>query len=263
MEKNLWNLLWQEAWTLESCLLLSLFFRFVKGSFRFLGKLHRKYRVSDYIPSTHPSFPHTQFHLLTFLLVWTLLQLVNILSKLFLIALQRCVVFCSKSTCINHRYPQGPSLLNLRPPPTPGHPAGYAVLSRSLVSDSATPWAVCSSPGSSVHADSPGKNTEVGFQALLQGSSPPRVRTRIFPPQVSNLGLPRCRWVLYSLSHQGGPTPLDCQRAPGWAPCVIRTSPAAVLHVVMWMFQCYSLSWSHRLLPLLVFISVSLLLPYK
>ena len=51
----------------------------------------------------------------------------------------------------------------------------------------------CSSPGSSVHGDSPGKNTGVGCHALLQ---------RIFPPQGSNPGLPHCRWILYCLSHE-------------------------------------------------------------
>ena len=51
----------------------------------------------------------------------------------------------------------------------------------------------CSPPGSSVHGDSPGKNTEVGCHALLQG---------IFPTQGSNPGLPHCRWTLYHLSHQ-------------------------------------------------------------
>ena len=38
----------------------------------------------------------------------------------------------------------------------------------------------CSPPGSSVHGDSPGKNTGVGCHALLQG---------IFPTQGSNPGL--------------------------------------------------------------------------
>ena len=52
----------------------------------------------------------------------------------------------------------------------------------------------CSPPGSSVHGDSPGKNTGVGCHALLQG---------IFPTQGSNLGLLHCRWMLYGLSHQG------------------------------------------------------------
>ena len=49
----------------------------------------------------------------------------------------------------------------------------------------------CSPPGSSVHGDSPGKNTRVGCLALLQ---------RIFPPQGSNPGLPHCRQILYQLS---------------------------------------------------------------
>ena len=48
-------------------------------------------------------------------------------------------------------------------------------------------------PDSSVHGDSPGKNTGVGYHALLQG---------IFPSQGSNPGLPHCRWILYHLSQQ-------------------------------------------------------------
>ena len=52
----------------------------------------------------------------------------------------------------------------------------------------------CSLPGSSVHGDSPGKNTGMGCHALLQG---------IFPTQGLNSGLPNCRQILYHLSHQG------------------------------------------------------------
>ena len=37
----------------------------------------------------------------------------------------------------------------------------------------------CSPPGSSVHGDSPGKNTGVGCQALLQGSFPTQNWTRV------------------------------------------------------------------------------------
>jgi len=48
----------------------------------------------------------------------------------------------------------------------------------------------CSPPGSSVHGDSPGKNTGVGCHALLQ---------RIFPTQGSNPGLLHCRQILYHL----------------------------------------------------------------
>ena len=52
----------------------------------------------------------------------------------------------------------------------------------------------CSPPGSSVHGNSPGKDTGVGCHALLQA---------IFPTQRSNSGLLHCRWILYLLSHQG------------------------------------------------------------
>ena len=51
-----------------------------------------------------------------------------------------------------------------------------------------------SPPGSSVHRDSPSKNTGVGCQALLQG---------IFPTQGLNPGLSHCRQILHCLSHQG------------------------------------------------------------
>ena len=50
-----------------------------------------------------------------------------------------------------------------------------------------------SPPDSSVHGDSPGKNTGVGCQALLQS---------IFATQVLSPGLPNCRRILYHLSHQ-------------------------------------------------------------
>ena len=58
----------------------------------------------------------------------------------------------------------------------------------------------CCPPGSSVHGDSPGKNTGMGCLALLQG---------IFPTQGSNPGLPNFRWILYCLSHQGTPRILE------------------------------------------------------
>ena len=47
----------------------------------------------------------------------------------------------------------------------------------------------CSPPGSSVHGDSPGKNTGVGCHTLLQ---------EIFPTQGLNPGLTHCRWTLPS-----------------------------------------------------------------
>ena len=48
-------------------------------------------------------------------------------------------------------------------------------------------------PGSSVHGDSPSKNTGVGCHAPLQ---------RIPPTQGSNPGLPHCRQILYPVSHK-------------------------------------------------------------
>ena len=54
----------------------------------------------------------------------------------------------------------------------------------------------CSPPSSSIHADSPGKNTGVGCHALLQGIS---------STQGWNPGLPHGRQILYQLSHQGSP----------------------------------------------------------
>ena len=58
-----------------------------------------------------------------------------------------------------------------------------------------------SPPGSSVRADSPGKNTGVGCHALLQG---------IFPTQGLNPHLLHCRWILYCLRCQVSPLPNSC-----------------------------------------------------
>ena len=58
----------------------------------------------------------------------------------------------------------------------------------------------CSPPGSSVHGDSPSKNTGVGCHALLQG---------IFPTQGLSPDFLRCRQILYWLSHQGSPWILE------------------------------------------------------
>ena len=58
----------------------------------------------------------------------------------------------------------------------------------------------CSPPGFSVHEDSPGKDSEVGCHALLQG---------VFPTQGSNPGLLHFRQILYHLSHQGSPWILE------------------------------------------------------
>ena len=59
----------------------------------------------------------------------------------------------------------------------------------------------CSPPGSSVHGNSPGKNTGVGCLALLQ---------EIFPTQGLNSGLSHCKQILYHLSRQGSPFCIHC-----------------------------------------------------
>ena len=70
------------------------------------------------------------------------------------------------------------------------------VFSRYVVSNSCNPmdWSLL---GSSVHEDSPGKNTGVGCHFLLQG---------IFPTEGSNPGLLHCRLILYQLSYEGSPS---------------------------------------------------------
>ena len=103
----------------------------------------------------------------------------------------------------------------------------------------------CGPPGSSVHGDSPGRNTGVGCCALLQeifptqGPNPGHLHCRqilyhlshqgskntgvgslsllqgIFPTQELNQGLLHCRWILFQLSYQGS---LNLQSPPFW-PC--------------------------------------------
>ena len=72
----------------------------------------------------------------------------------------------------------------------------YDVHSCSVVSNSLWPHGLYSPPGSSVHGDSPGKNSGVDCHAPLQG---------IFPTQGLNPDLLHCRRILYHLSHQRSP----------------------------------------------------------
>ena len=70
----------------------------------------------------------------------------------------------------------------------------------------------CSLPASSIHGNSPGKNTGVGCHALPQG---------FFPTQASNPGLPHCKQILYYLSPQGSLRILEWvahrfSRGPSW-----------------------------------------------
>ena len=80
---------------------------------------------------------------------------------------------------------------------------GFIILKRKIVKVLATQSCPtlcdpmdCSPSGSSVHGDSPGKNTGMGIHSLLWG---------IIPTQGSNSGLLHCRRILYHLSHRGSP----------------------------------------------------------
>ena len=68
--------------------------------------------------------------------------------------------------------------------------------------------------GSSVHGNSPGKNTGVGCNSLLQG---------LFPIQGLNLGLLHCRQILYHLSHQGSKTSHNIRRVNSSWKCITCT----------------------------------------
>ena len=65
---------------------------------------------------------------------------------------------------------------------------------RSVVSQSLWPTGLYSP------WNSPGQKTAVGSLSLLQG---------IFPTQGLNPCLPHCQWILYQLSHHGGPRILE------------------------------------------------------
>ena len=108
--------------------------------------------------------------------------------------------------------------------------ACVCVLSLSVVSDSLQSRELYPL-GSSVHGNSPGKNTGVGCHALSKPGIEPRSPTLLadssltepagkpkntgvhslsllqgnFPTQESNWGLLLCRWLLYQLSYQVSP----------------------------------------------------------
>ena len=69
----------------------------------------------------------------------------------------------------------------------------------------------CSPLSSSVHGDSPGKNTGVDCHALLQ---------EIFPTQESNQSLLHCRGIHYQLNYQGSPNKyINNVKSEPLAPC--------------------------------------------
>ena len=92
-------------------------------------------------------------------------------------------------------------------------------------------------PGSSVHGDSPGKNTGVDCHALLQGT---------FPTQGLNPGLPCCRQILYHLSHQGSPALKTNPEYPG--------GPNSLCHSVPPLIIEYTVFCDHREITELFFL---------
>ena len=92
--------------------------------------------------------------------------------------------------------------------------------------------------GSTVHGDSPGKNTGVGSHALLQGT---------FPSQGSNPHLLHCRWILYQLTHLESPIIIllltkkqnkaNCPQVLAPSPLGIApsTAPQLTYHGVLWV----------------------------
>ena len=83
-------------------------------------------------------------------------------------------------------------------------------------------------PGSSVHGDSPGKNSGVGCHSLLQV---------IFSTQGSNPGLPHCRQILYHLSHQASPRILEQVAYPFSSGSSQPRNPMGLLHCRQILYQ--------------------------
>ena len=74
---------------------------------------------------------------------------------------------------------------------------------RSVISDSWRPHGIYSP------WNSPGQNTGVGSQSLLQ---------QIFLTQELNWGFLHCRWILYQLSHEGNPEKVINEIINSWLP---------------------------------------------
>ena len=119
--------------------------------------------------------------------------------------------------------------------------------------------------GSSVHEDSPGKNTGVGCPALLQG---------IFPTQGLNPGLPHCRWIPYHLSHQGSPPgilihPKSIKANKHYKSCCVEliekywdqdASPVGTYANIHWVFTYYLTSIVLSALYILVNLTLTIIL---
>ena len=95
-------------------------------------------------------------------------------------------------------------------------------VSRSAMSNSLH-LVECSLPGSSVHGDSPGKNTRVGSHVFLQG---------IFLVQGLYTGLLHCRQILYQLSYQWSPE----------SPIIQVRSYFAIIYIYIYIYIALPLS---------------------
>ena len=112
------------------------------------------------------------------------------------------------------------------------------MLSRLVMFDSLRPHGR-SPPGSSVHGDSPGKNTGVGFHALLQGN---------LPNPGLNAGLLHCRWILYQLRYQENPVSiLNAHKTLLWA--YYRKEEYGGSRLSPLLLQMLSWDWVHLSVP--------------
>ena len=79
----------------------------------------------------------------------------------------------------------------------------------------------------------------VGFWRVSTWFNHRYIGIRMFPPSWSSV--------------PSYPTPLGCHRAQGWASCVVYQIPTVCLfHMVLYMFQCYSVNLPYSLLPLCI-----------
>ena len=90
----------------------------------------------------------------------------------------------------------------------------------------------CSPPGSSVHWDSPGKNTGVGCHALLQGMAQSLVPKQLFPHLAGSENHPRCFLNIHIPGLPPTP-PRKSARSPGI--CMLNKCPKLILIIgCMW-----------------------------
>ena len=135
----------------------------------------------DFLKCAYIDFPPQKSCQLLFPTRFKILESKTLSHYLFNGWLRVCCHFSSQSQWIQSTFthlPYSCTMLSLQSWPTFCHPTD------------------CNPPGTSVHGDSPGKNTGVSSLSLLQG---------IYPTQKLNWRLPRCRQILHQLSYKGSP----------------------------------------------------------